>query len=278
MDHVRLFVSFPEELVDRPMIYEIVKRFDVVPNIRRANVEAHSGWVILELGGSPEQRDAAIAYLEGVGCTVNPWKATSSRDDAPSHRGRRRSSRPAAPSARPATCIVDGVERELPGWVSVRSRSSSTRGVASTPTARSEADRADDARSRSATRRRGSWPSCASCFALDPADADRDAARDRAQRVPRADRGARGGRGPPVERDGSTSGRGPTTATAWCRTRSATSATPTSRRSMLAWGMAKAAVLRAAPGGQREYPYGHNALERCLPRWTTPSRHDWSTR
>ena len=71
MEHVRLFVSFPEELVDHPIIYEIVKRFDVVPNIRRANVEAHSGWVILELGGEPAQRDAAIAYLQGLGCTVN---------------------------------------------------------------------------------------------------------------------------------------------------------------------------------------------------------------
>jgi hypothetical protein len=71
VDHVRLFVAFPETLVDRPMIYEIVKQFDVVPNIRRANVEANSGWVILELGGSPEQRDAAVAYLEGLGCTVN---------------------------------------------------------------------------------------------------------------------------------------------------------------------------------------------------------------
>jgi len=71
VDHVRLFVSFPEELVDRPMIYELVKRFDVVPNIRRANVEAHSGWVILELGGTAEQRVAAIAYLEELGCTVN---------------------------------------------------------------------------------------------------------------------------------------------------------------------------------------------------------------
>jgi len=70
-DHVRLFVSFPEELVDRPMIYEIVKRYDVVPNIRRANVEPHSGWVILELQGSEEHRAAAIAYLEEVGCTVN---------------------------------------------------------------------------------------------------------------------------------------------------------------------------------------------------------------
>ena len=70
-DAIRLFVSFPEELVERPMIYEMVKRFDVVPNIRRANVEAHSGWVILELGGPPDARDAAIAYLEGLGCIVD---------------------------------------------------------------------------------------------------------------------------------------------------------------------------------------------------------------
>lgn len=68
---VRLFVSFPEALVGRPMIYEIVKRFDVVPNIRRANVEDHSGWVILELGGPEDQREAALAYLRDLGCTVN---------------------------------------------------------------------------------------------------------------------------------------------------------------------------------------------------------------
>ena len=41
MTKIRLHVSFPEELVDRPMIYEIVKEFDVVPNIRRAGIEAH---------------------------------------------------------------------------------------------------------------------------------------------------------------------------------------------------------------------------------------------
>jgi L-aspartate semialdehyde sulfurtransferase ferredoxin len=68
---IRLFVSFPEELVNRPMIYELVKGYDVVPNIRRANVESHSGWVILELSGASDARDAAIAYLEGLGCSVN---------------------------------------------------------------------------------------------------------------------------------------------------------------------------------------------------------------
>ena len=70
-ESVRLYVSFPEELVDRPMLYEIVKQYDVVPNIRRAGIEAHEGWVILELTGTAETRDAAIAYLEGLGCTVN---------------------------------------------------------------------------------------------------------------------------------------------------------------------------------------------------------------
>ncbi|MGH9013537.1 MAG: NIL domain-containing protein [Acidimicrobiia bacterium] len=71
MASARLFVSFPEQLVDRPMIYEVVKKFDVVPNIRRANVEAHSGWVILEIAGEPPQLEAAIAYLDDAGCTVN---------------------------------------------------------------------------------------------------------------------------------------------------------------------------------------------------------------
>jgi hypothetical protein len=70
-DRVRLYVSFPETLVDRPMIYEIVKEFDVVPNIRRAGIEAHEGWVILELTGTPEQRDGAVGYLETIGCNVN---------------------------------------------------------------------------------------------------------------------------------------------------------------------------------------------------------------
>jgi len=70
----RVFVSVPEELVAKPMIYEIVRQFDVVPNIRRANVEAHSGWLIMELDGEPSARDAAITWLVDQGCTVNPME------------------------------------------------------------------------------------------------------------------------------------------------------------------------------------------------------------
>ena len=74
VDALRLFVSYPETLVERPIIYELVKQFDVVPNIRRANVESHSGWIILEVSGSHDSCDAAIAYLQELGCTVNPME------------------------------------------------------------------------------------------------------------------------------------------------------------------------------------------------------------
>ncbi len=69
-DH-RVFVSFPEALVRRPMVYEIVKRFDVVPNIRRANVEGDTGWMIMELGGGDDAREQALAWLREQGCIVD---------------------------------------------------------------------------------------------------------------------------------------------------------------------------------------------------------------
>lgn len=71
MSSARLFLSFPEDLVDQPIIYEAVRRFDVVPNIRRANVEAHSGWVILEMSGDDDKVEAAIDYFRGLGVSVN---------------------------------------------------------------------------------------------------------------------------------------------------------------------------------------------------------------
>lgn len=71
MTSARLFLSFPESLVDQPLIYEAVKQFDVVPNIRRANVEARSGWVILELAGTEDAVEAAIAFWRDAGVSVN---------------------------------------------------------------------------------------------------------------------------------------------------------------------------------------------------------------
>jgi len=67
----RLHLSFPEPLVERPVIYEAANRFGVMPNIRRANVETHSGWVILELTGEASAIDDAVSWFSEVGVTVN---------------------------------------------------------------------------------------------------------------------------------------------------------------------------------------------------------------
>jgi L-aspartate semialdehyde sulfurtransferase ferredoxin len=71
MSRSRLHLSFPEPLVERPVIYEAANRFGVVPNIRRANVETHSGWVILELTGDQQSIDDAVSWFSEVGVVVN---------------------------------------------------------------------------------------------------------------------------------------------------------------------------------------------------------------
>lgn len=71
MSHSRhIQLTFPEGIVTSPVIYEIVKRFDVVPNIRRANIANHVGWMVLELGGDEATVHAAIDYLTSVGVDV----------------------------------------------------------------------------------------------------------------------------------------------------------------------------------------------------------------
>ena len=67
--HVKL--TFPEDLIRTPVLAEIVRRFDVAPNIRRAAVEEHSGWIICDLEGSTEQVVAATEWLRTQGIGVD---------------------------------------------------------------------------------------------------------------------------------------------------------------------------------------------------------------
>ena len=47
--HLRL--TFPENQVTEPVIYHLATDHHVVPNIRRANIENHFGWMVVELTG-----------------------------------------------------------------------------------------------------------------------------------------------------------------------------------------------------------------------------------
>ena len=67
----RVRLTFPEELVREPIVAQLVRRFDVEPNIRRASVETHEGWVVCELDGPAEAVEGAVSWLEELGVSVD---------------------------------------------------------------------------------------------------------------------------------------------------------------------------------------------------------------
>ncbi len=71
MIQVRVRLTFPESLVRTPVLARLVKDFDVEPNIRRADVEEHRGWILCELDGAPASVDAALAWLREEGIEVD---------------------------------------------------------------------------------------------------------------------------------------------------------------------------------------------------------------
>ena len=66
----RLELTFPEKQIKKPVIYSLVKEFDLIPNIRRANVDEKFGWMVLELSGEDETLERAYKHLHELGVEV----------------------------------------------------------------------------------------------------------------------------------------------------------------------------------------------------------------
>ena len=69
---LRARLVFPERLVREPVIARLVRSFDVEPSIRRASIDDHSGWMLLELSGEPSAVEGALAWLAEQGVEVEP--------------------------------------------------------------------------------------------------------------------------------------------------------------------------------------------------------------
>ena len=70
---MRLRLTFPPALIQEPIIYRLVKDFDIVINIRRADVKETHGWVALEMEAEEGtlQRGVEVLPME-----VNPATAS----------------------------------------------------------------------------------------------------------------------------------------------------------------------------------------------------------
>ena len=67
----RVMFTFPPELIKEPIIYNFSQRFNVITNIRRADV-SEEGWVVLELEGEENDIEEGLSWVTSKGVRVDP--------------------------------------------------------------------------------------------------------------------------------------------------------------------------------------------------------------
>ncbi|MBI2847458.1 MAG: NIL domain-containing protein [Chloroflexi bacterium] len=72
MKKMRVEFTFPTKLIKEPIIYRLGIQFNVVTNIRRADVTEDRGWVILEIEGEEEDIEKGLAWVTEQGVGVAP--------------------------------------------------------------------------------------------------------------------------------------------------------------------------------------------------------------
>jgi ABC-type methionine transport system ATPase subunit len=72
MARQRVKFTFPPDMINQPVVYNMGKQYQVVTNIRRANVTRDRGWMILEITGTDEEIERAIAWAKEQGVRVDP--------------------------------------------------------------------------------------------------------------------------------------------------------------------------------------------------------------
>ena len=68
----RVKFTYEREMIKRPIISEMSRKFDILTNIRRADVREDMGWVVLELTGEEDEIAAGLDWVTEVGVRVDP--------------------------------------------------------------------------------------------------------------------------------------------------------------------------------------------------------------
>ena len=68
----RLWLMYPPRLITSPIIWEISNKFNLITNIRQAEVRDEIGIICLELEGPRDALKKATAWLERRGVKVEP--------------------------------------------------------------------------------------------------------------------------------------------------------------------------------------------------------------
>lgn len=78
----KIVLHFPPRLVDKPIIYHLVKDYDLEFNVLKASVTPREeGVLVLELTGELAKYDAAINFLAEAGVGVQPLVQDVARNE-----------------------------------------------------------------------------------------------------------------------------------------------------------------------------------------------------
>ena len=79
----RIVLTFPHKLLDKPIVFKLVKEFDLVFNILQAKITPkEEGIMVLELTGKKENYANGIKYLTDLGVNIQPLSKDVTRDDS----------------------------------------------------------------------------------------------------------------------------------------------------------------------------------------------------
>ncbi len=68
----RVMLTFPAGFVSEPIVYNIGQQFNLVTNIRQANLTEDGGSLVLELTGKDNDIEAGITWAISRGVRVEP--------------------------------------------------------------------------------------------------------------------------------------------------------------------------------------------------------------
>ena len=66
----KFIITFPKELVREPWNYNLITRFDIIPNIVAGTISEDSAILGYEFDGEMNKVDAAVQYLREKGVQV----------------------------------------------------------------------------------------------------------------------------------------------------------------------------------------------------------------
>jgi len=68
----RVKFTFMTQMVKEPIIYQLGQNFNLVTNIRRADVREDMGWVVLELDGDDTEIQRGLDWVSAIGVRIDP--------------------------------------------------------------------------------------------------------------------------------------------------------------------------------------------------------------